>query len=1018
MTPSLPASSPAAPSAPAEAPAAPPPDGGYAANAEYLRHAYSDWRRDSAAVDAGLARFFEGFEFAQAGLLESASTAAAAGSGDPEAARRQSAVDSLVFHYRALGHRIAQINPLGGDATTHPELDPGHYGLSDTDLDREFASNHMPLYERATLRQITTDLHATYCGALGVEYMHIQDTAERRWLQERMEGSLNKPGFTHPQHLRILWKLKQAERFEQFLHTTYKGQKRFGLEGAETLIPALDMMIENAPGRGIDEVVFGMAHRGRLNVLANVIGKSYDDIFTEFEANYQVDATHGDGDVKYHKGYSRDVTTGSGATVHLSLTDNPSHLEMVGPVVQGKVRAKQALRGDTERLKVLPVIIHGDAAFAGQGIIAETFNMSQLKGYRTGGTVHFVVNNQVGFTTTAQDYLSGVYCTDMAKMVAAPIFHVNGDSPEHVLHALEMAVDYRQKFKKDVVVDMWCYRRHGHNEQDEPAFTQPILYAKIDTHETVDDLYAAELARRGEPTQEETEAVMARFEARLEEAKRTAAAGPRRPEETNPAAAAVAGGHGANGKALGAAASAAAEGHNGEAVHELVKVPAVAALSQPLGGYWRRLKREYSHAPIDTGAPYEHMTAIAAATVTYPEGFEPHRKIRKLMEDFHGQVSAGPEGRLKWAEAEALAFGTLLLQGHGVRLSGEDSGRGTFSQRHAVLYDQPTGAKYIPLTALQPDQPEFCCYDSCLAELAVLAFDYGYSVADPAKLVMWEAQFGDFANGAQVIIDQFIAAGESKWGRMSGLTLLLPHGYEGQGPEHSNAWLRRYLTLCAEENMQVVNASTPAQYFHVLRRQVLRDFRRPLVVMTPKSLLREPLCTSPVSDLTEGSFHEILDDPRQPASPRRVVFCSGKVYYDLLKRAVADGVDDVALVRVEQLYPINDDVWDAIAAKYGDVPEWAWASEEPTNYGAWGFMHALMSTLYDGPIWYVGRARSASPATGSYKMHNLQQDLLTLWALKPGLLEPALRDGVGVFRRGVELWHRKVRAEEEAEATA
>ena len=926
-------------------------DSALAQNAEYLKQSYLAWKRDPASVPQDLANFFEGYEFAQ-------TDCSLAG----ENCMKQSAVDSLVYHYRDIGHRIAQINPLGDNPVSHPELELSSFGIGEVELDHTFDSNHIPGFDSTPLREIISHLRETYCGFIGVEYMHIQETSERRWLQERMEGSRNQPKFTHQEHMRILWKLQKAEMFEQYLHQTYRGQKRFSLEGAETLIPALDRLVEMSSRAGIVEIVFGMAHRGRLNVLANIIEKSYDEILGEFEDNFQVDTAHGDGDVKYHKGFAKDTTV-SGRPMHLSLTANPSHLEMVGPVVEGKVRAKQALRGDKDRKMVLPFIIHGDAAFAGQGMVAETFNLSQLKGYRTGGTIHFVINNQVGFTTTAVDYLSGLYCTDVAKMMGVPIFHVNGDHPEHVLHCMDLALDYRQTFGNDVVIDMWCYRRHGHNEGDEPSFTQPLLYERIRKHPAVDEIYAEDLSKRGERAKEETSGLVEEFEKRLEEARRQAAEPPKRREEDD----------------------------------------------NLMGGYWQRLKRGYDHTPVETAASMESLKRVADVLVEIPDGLNVHRVPRQQMENINKAVYG--DGALRWAEAEILAFGTLLNDGTGVRLSGEDSGRGTFSQRHAIMYDQKTGEKFIPLTKLAGPQSPFCCYDSSLAELSVLAFDYGYSMGDPSKLIMWEAQFGDFANGAQVIIDQFIAAGESKWGRMSGIVMLLPHGYEGQGPEHSNAWLRRYLTLCAEQNIQVVNATTPAQYFHLLRRQVKRSFRRPLIIMTPKSLLRRPGVTSTVDELATGTFRELIDDPRGIVNPRRVLFCSGKIYYDLMERLTAEGNgDDIAIVRVEQIYPFQLEMWGEIADKYENAKEWVWVSEEPSNYGAWQFMRQHLETLYDNDIIYVGRARSASPATGSKKMHDRQQDLIVSYAVQHGPLSAELVDGVSVFARGDELWHMKSRS--------
>lgn len=931
----------------------------FSANAEYISEQYERWKQDPASVSRDFQTFFQGFDFAR-----SCDT-----TDGQQAKHLQSEVDALIYHYRALGHRIAQINPLGGDLASHPQLELAHFGLTPEHMNITFDTEQIPGIEEATLAQILELMRETYCGCIGVEYMHIQEPAERRWLQERMETSRNKPALSGAQRMRILWKLKKAELFEHFMHTTYRGQKRFSLEGSETTIPAMDYMVEKCPALGIEEIVIGMAHRGRLNVLANIVEKSYNEIFAEFEDNFILDTTYGDGDVKYHKGYSNDVLTASGKKIHISLSDNPSHLEMVGPVVEGKVRAKQAERNDTQRHRVLPFLMHGDAAFAGQGMVAENLNLSQLKGYRTGGTIHFIINNQVGFTTTAQDYLSGLYCTDVAKMVAIPIFHVNGDKPEAVIHCMDIALDYRQKFGKDVVIDMWCYRRHGHNEGDEPSFTQPLLYEKIAKHATVAQIYSKEMSQAGRISPDETGRVAVQFEAKLEDARKLA--------------------------------------------HEH---PASSRNGSTMGGRWTGLCADYSHDPVETGANEDHLLRVAQAVIEIPEGFNAHRKVVKLMQDFSQTVRN--RSNLQWAAAEALAFGSLLLEGTGVRLSGEDSRRGTFSQRHAVLYDQNTGAQFIPLTRLAPDQPQFCVYDSSLAEQSVLAFDYGYSLADPYRLICWEAQFGDFSNGAQVIIDQFIAAGISKWGRMSGLVMLLPHGYEGQGPEHSNAWLRRYLSLCAEENMQVINATTPAQYFHALRRQIKRNFRRPLIVMTPKSLLRNSRCVSAFEEFTQGHFHEILDDTREIARPKRVVFCSGKVYYDLLAASEEMGIRDVPIVRVEQFYPINDAAWDEIAERYADAREWVWVSEEPTNFGAWPFMLANMSTFFDGPIWYVGRARSASPATASLSVHKRQQKHIVEVALSGRDLEPELVDGVAVFTRGEELWHLKSRSRRLANPSA
>jgi 2-oxoglutarate dehydrogenase E1 component len=918
-------------------------------NSAYLEENYVRWKQDPHSVPADLARFFEGFDFAQS--LD----------GGIVGKQAQSKVNSLVFHYRTVGHRVARINPLDETEGTIPELQLETYGLADTDLDSPFDTNHIAGVQQARLGDIIGHMRDTYCGVIGVEYMHIQEKAERRWLQERMESNRNTPHLTRDQRVRILRKLQEAHGLEHFLQANYKGQKRFSLEGAETLIPAIDLLVDRAATTGVSEIVFGMAHRGRLNVISNIFQKPLTAVFAEFEDNYEADVYGGDGDVKYHKGYSSDITTASGRAIHVSLTPNASHLEAVDPIVEGRVRAKQAAQGDAERRRVIPFIIHGDAAFAGQGIVAETFNFSQLKGYRTGGTIHFVVNNQVGFTTSPSDYRSGTYATDVAKMCAVPIFHVNGDYPEHVLHVMGIAFDYRQTFGKDVVVEMWCYRVHGHSEADEPSFTQPLLYQQIGNHTPVDDLYRRELVAKGDLSDSEADAMASGHVSQLEEARRQVTSTP----------------------------------------------VALAAVDTGMAGKWKDLRRAYSHEAVETGVPVETLRDIARRVAAFPAEFTPHRKVRKHYDDFLKKVESG--GPLQWAEAEILAFGSLLLEGTGVRLSGEDSRRGTFSQRHAAVFDQKTSEMYIPLANLNPQQGQFCVYDSSLAEASVLAFDYGYSLDDPYRLILWEAQFGDFANGAQVIIDQFIANSQSKWGRMSGLVMLLPHGYEGQGPEHSNGWLSRYIRLCAEDNVQVCNATTPAQYFHALRRQIRRDFRRPLVLLTPKSMLRDPRAVSSLSDLATGHFHEVIDDEHGTPSPRRVLFCSGKIYHELNSRREELGIDDVAIVRVEQFYPINDDLMEEITGKYLGVPEWVWVSEEPTNFGAWAFMNANLSTFVDPDthIWYAGRARSASPATGSLALHKRQQQRILDFALQKEPLEPVLAEGVAVFKVGEELWHLK-----------
>jgi 2-oxoglutarate dehydrogenase E1 component len=780
--------------------------------------------------------------------------------------------------------------------------------------------------------------------------MHIQDTRIRRWLQERMEPRRNQPQFAHRQKLRVLLELHFAELFEKFLHTRYVGQKRFSLEGSETLIPLLDALVEKAAEIGIREIIFGMAHRGRLNVLANTIGKPYDEIFHEFEDNFLPNSIDGDGDVKYHLGFAADRVGARGDKIHLSLSPNPSHLEAVSPVVEGRTRAKEFLFGDEERTLGLALLIHGDAAFAGQGLVAETLNLSQLVGYRTGGTIHVIVNNQIGFTTSPTDARSTLYCSDVAKMIEAPIFHVNGEDPEAAAYVAELALEFRQTFHQDVVIDMFCYRRHGHNEGDEPSFTQPVMYAKIKDRPSLTEVYTEQLILRGDLTVEETEAITAEFQQKLQAAVEEVKHGPRQ------------------------------TGMRGYA------------------GRWSGLARQYSHSPADTGVSHETLVRVAQAMAQTPAGFNVHPKITRLLESRVADVR--DKKPIDWAVAEGLAFGTLLCEGTSVRLSGQDSRRGTFSQRHAVLYDFQTGEPYFPLKALASPPDMFTVFDSLLSEAAVLGFEYGYSLEMPGALVLWEAQFGDFANGAQVIIDQFIACGASKWQRDSGLVLLLPHGYEGQGPEHSSARLERYLQLCAEDNMQVCYPTTPAQYFHVLRRQLKRNFRKPLVVMTPKSLLRHKLCVSPVDQFIDGRFEEIIDDSAVDATRvRRVLLCSGKVYYDLLEKRQATAQNDVAVLRLEQFYPFPVHLLERMLARYRKAKDFVWVQEESLNMGGWTFIEPRFRGL-GVQIKYVGRDSSASPATGSRQIHLREQREVVEAALAapaPHLVRSTV-DGKAAFR--------------------
>jgi len=905
-------------------------------NLDLLEEYHRRWRDDPASVDESWRMFFEGYEFGQAGGAPSGA--------DPDATRAQSGVTRLIDAYREIGHYLSDLDPLrlSPNRDALGLLDPANFGLTEADLDRVFY-NRLTDPPYATLRELIKVLRATYCGKIGVEYMHIRNPQVRQWLQERMEPVRNHPGFDLRKKRRIILKLNAAELFETFLSTHYVGQKRFSLEGAEMLIPLLDAVIERSAVYGVREVVLGMPHRGRLNVLANILNKPYGMIFAEFEENLP-ETVAGDGDVKYHLGFSADhVTTDRQHTVHLSLTPNPSHLEAVNPVVEGRVRAKQRKFKDKDRKLGIPILIHGDAAFAGQGLVAETLNLSQLHGYRTGGTVHIVVNNQIGFTTAPSDSRSSRYCTDVAKMIEVPIFHVNGDDPEAVVYVGELALDFRETFGQDVVIDMVCYRKHGHNEGDEPAFTQPLMYGKIKERISVRELYTESLVMAGELSVEEFETIVETFGEKMQEVYD--------------------------------------EVHSGNVPSKLV---------QPgFGGAWKGLTPYYSFAPVETGVPYETLKAVTDATARVPEGFHVNPKIERLIAARTKAVDT--RGTVDWALAEALAFGTLLAEKTPVRLSGQDSRRGTFSQRHATYVDYQTGTSYTPLKNLGADAAELCVYDSLLSEAAVLGFDYGYSLDEPHMLIVWEAQFGDFANGAQVIIDQFIASGESKWGRASGLVMLLPHGYEGQGPEHSSARLERFLSLCAEDNIQVVNATTPAQYFHLLRRQVRRDFRKPLVVMTPKSLLRHKLAVSPIDQFVSGRFHEVLDDAADPERVRRVLVCSGKVYYDLLSKREESGQSrEVAIVRLEQFYPWPDDSLKAVLGRYRSAREWVWVQEESQNMGGWGFVSPRLQELMGFPFQYVGRDASASTATGMHHVHDREQAELVAAAIGVGAALPHL----------------------------
>ncbi|MEM1041429.1 MAG: multifunctional oxoglutarate decarboxylase/oxoglutarate dehydrogenase thiamine pyrophosphate-binding subunit/dihydrolipoyllysine-residue succinyltransferase subunit [Bacteroidota bacterium] len=868
--------------------------------------------------------------------------------GEVALVKKQARVLQLIRAYRVRGHLMADLNPLGGDLRQHDELDPASYGLTVWDLDRTFyvggigtVGGGLGGKEALPLREILDTVWETYTRHIGTEFMHISDPTEKNWLIERIEPQRMRDEVPLDRKKRILEKLNAAEAFERFIHTKYIGHKRFSLEGAETLIPILDQILSDAADQEVGEAVIGMAHRGRLNVLANVMGKPYTAIFGEFEGNLDTGTAHGSGDVKYHLGAHGSHSSPSGQAIDLTLAGNPSHLEAVNPVVEGMVRAKQTQRGDTARDAVLPILIHGDAAFAGQGVVGETLNLSQLDGYKTGGTVHIVVNNQIGFTTLPMHARSSAYATDVARIIQAPIFHVNGDDPEAAIRVARLALDYRQVFNKDVVIDLVCYRQHGHNEGDEPSYTQPLMYDKIKGHRSVRKKYTETLLRRGDLDPEAAEQILDDFHAKLQQAF----------EET---------------KNL-------SEEQDGEVAVRTDESPVSVA-----------------EGSVDTTVPREALEKTLRALVDLPEAFNVHPKLGRLIQRKDDQFE---KGTMDWAFAEALAFGTLLQEGTPVRLSGQDSGRGTFSQRHAVLHDQEDASLYIPLNHIAEiagdgEQAEFQVYDSLLSEYAALGFEYGYSVAAPEALVLWEAQFGDFVNGAQIMIDQFITAAEEKWGQSSSLVMLLPHGFEGQGPEHSSARLERFLQACAEDNIIVANFSTPANYFHALRRQMKRAVAKPLVVMTPKSLLRHPQAVATPEELADGQFQEVIPAATEPGSAKRLLFCSGKVYYDLLKaQGELENPAEVAIVRLEQFYPFPAEQVAAELERFG-VGDVHWVQEEPKNMGAWSFLQPrfndLLRTQHGDPcaeVGYVGRLPSASPATGSARVHAAEQRHIVQTAL-------------------------------------
>jgi 2-oxoglutarate decarboxylase len=840
-----------------------------------------------------------------------------------ERVEKQAGVLQLINLYRVRGHLIANLDPLKAKPPQmHPELDPASYGFTIWDLERRFATGGLAAQRELPLGEILHLLRDAYCRTGTVEYMHNSQTDEKEWIQQHVEGVPHE--LPKEDQLQILHKLSETEAFERFLHNKYTGHKRFSLEGGESLIPMLDAVLDKAADADMEGAVIGMSHRGRLNVLANTVGKSYGEIFGEFEGNLDPTLTQGSGDVKYHLGAVGKHVARSGKEVRVEVASNPSHLEAVNPVVEGIARARQDQLDRGEEAPVLPILLHGDAAFAGQGVVAETLNLSQLRGYRTGGTVHIVVNNQVGFTTSPDYGRSSTYATDVAKMIQAPIFHVNGDDPEACVRVARLAFDFRQAFKKDVVIDMWCYRRYGHNEADEPSFTQPLMYERIKARRPVRKLYTEALVNRGDLSIEDAERALEDFRQRLQQAF----------DDT----------HGEE---------------DGQVAKVELERPAPMA----------------ADPAVDTTVDRTTLDQLLVKLTTVPDGFNVHPKLTRWLEQRAGALD---RNAVDWALGEALAFGSLLQEGRTIRLSGQDTRRGTFSQRHSVLVDQATGEQYTPLANLGQGQGKFFVYDSLLSEFAAMGFEYGYSVANPDALVLWEAQFGDFVNGAQIIVDQFISAAEDKWGQRSSLVLLLPHGFEGQGPEHSSARLERFLDLAAEDNMQVAYPSTPAQYFHLLRRQAMRANRKPLIVMTPKSLLRLPAARSTAEQLTAGQFHEVLPDPQQPAPDRvrRVLLCSGKVFYELAKRRSDGGLDQVALLRLEQLYPFPAAALRAQLDAYPNAERHSWVQEEPENMGAWRYVRIKAEQELGVRLEPVSRDEGAAPAAGSPTLHQQEQQEL------------------------------------------
>lgn len=900
------------------------------AHPSFIDSIYKDYQSDPNSVEEGWRVFFEGFEFGT-----QAPTDGAVGQDANLGSLKEFGVAAIIEGFRKRGHLISTTNPIRPRKDRKPKLDLADYSLSSEDLNKVFQAGSLIGLQNATLQQILDKLHTVYTKNIGFEFAHIENMEKREWLTQKIESRKLTDDFGHDidTKKRVLKKLNGAVMFENFLHTKYIGQKRFSLEGGESTIPAIDAIIQTAGKDKVEEVVIGMAHRGRLNVLANIMQKTYENIFNEFEGTALPDQSFGDGDVKYHLGFSSMVDVGGGKKIHLKLTPNPSHLEAVNPVVEGFARAKADLLYQSDYDKILPILVHGDAAVAGQGIVYECLQMSQLDGYYTGGTIHYIINNQIGFTTDFDEARSSTYSTASASLVQAPVFHVNGDDPDAVIFAAQLATEYRQKFNNDVFIDMVCYRKHGHNEGDDPKFTQPQMYELINKHENPRDIYLKRLIATNVYTDDEAEEMQKEFWDLLQ-------------DRLN-----------------------------------LVKEKELPYEYQEPELEWRKLKKNTSDKDFEaspkTGIPITKFNKLLKDITTLPEGFEPLSKVNRLRKSTKKLTDAG---KMDWALAELMAYASILNEGKDVRMSGQDVRRGTFSHRHAVFYDNKTYEPYNRLSRISDKQGEFRIFNSLLSEFAVLGFEYGYSLASPNSLVIWEAQFGDFANGAQVMIDQFIAASESKWQRMSGLVMLLPHGYEGQGPEHSSARLERYLQLCAENNMTIANITTPANLFHVLRRQLARPFRKPLVIMSPKSILRHPLCVSEAKDFATGThFEEVIDDTSVTASKvRKVVICVGKVYYDLLAYRTDKKIKDAAIVRVEQMFPYPEKQMEAIFKKYKKA-SFTFVQEEPQNMGSWSY---FLRFWRNKPIEIVSRKFSASPATGFKKVHEKEQAKIMAQAFK------------------------------------